>query len=419
MSRSGAAGQILYRVLTWLVSPLVAAHLLWRSSHDGGWQYFKERLGYTQVPTKNLSVIWVHAASVGEINTAALLLRAIITKWPTTRLLVTTNTPTGKAALLRHNLPGTECVYLPLDYSSALKRFFCQHNIRCGIIIETEVWPMLYELANVPLVIVNGRLSQRTMKVTKSVFKKIFERAAENIHTVLARSEKDARNFEKIGVSPHKVKSLGNLKYSIATDLKIINPAEPPLVRNYCLLASTHANEELDIATHWLRHSHDELLVIAPRHPKRGAAIEKQLSTLGVSISVRSRNEAVTEETRLYLADTLGEMTQWFMFASDIFMGGSLVPHGGHNMLEPAQLGKSVITGPHTHNFGQEVEMLRKASAIRQAQSAVDVVQLFAESLDNTEHCTELGRRALNVIKQNQHVVDDYLDALSPFLHEV
>ena len=217
MSYSRAGGQSLYRGLSWLLSPVILAHLLWRSLHDGGWLYFQQRLGFAQPLTQAKPLVWLHAASVGEINTALPLLRAMLEAQPGTPFLVTTNTPTGRAALERQGLPNTVCLYLPIDYSHAVKRFYRSHQLQCGIIIETEVWPILYELAEVPLIIVNGRLSHRTLRVTEGWLQGTFKRAANKIHTVLARSEADALGFEKIGVAKQRIKQLGNLKFSSNT----------------------------------------------------------------------------------------------------------------------------------------------------------------------------------------------------------
>ena len=419
MSRFGAAGQTLYRVLTWLLAPAVLAHLLWRSYHDGGWIYLQQRLGFGQPDTGGRTHLWVHAASVGEINTAIPLLRALLARLSGLEILITTNTPTGRAALERQLLPDTVCSYLPLDYNSCVRRFFRNHRFSCGIIMETEVWPVLYAQAQPPLVIANGRLSQRTLRVTDGILRGTFARAVGHIHTVLARSEDDAAGFIRVGVSEDRVKLIGNLKFAGTPPLTNAKPADPLVQRPYCLLASTHAGEEVELARRWLAESRNELLVIAPRHPDRSSAIEKQLSALGASVCVRSRNEPVTSNIQVYLADTLGEMQAWYEYAGAIFMGGSLVAHGGHNMLEAARQAQSVVTGPHTQNFLQEVALLHSAGAIQQVDNAEQVVAGLTRWLDNPASRKDSGQRALAVVEQHQHIVQDYVSALSEFLPEL
>lgn len=401
-----------YRCIGWCLAPAVFLHMIWRSSRDGGLIYFKQRLGFAVPSTEN--AIWFHAASVGEINTLTPLLVLIRRQHPATPLLVTTNTPTGKQALSRQGIIGLTHCYLPLDYPSIVSRFAHRNQYQCGIIVETEIWPTLYRVMQTPLIIINGRLSDRTLRFSHGLLAPVFHEALAHITKVFARSDSDSEKFIQLGLSPDKVTTLGNLKF--AHENKPTGQSPDLVTRPYCLLASTHANEEHELAAEWLKYNRSELLVIAPRHPERRGKIKQQLLSLTANVLLRSSGIQPDRSTQIYLADTFGEMDSWYQYANAIFMGGSLGPTGGHNLLEPARLGKPVVIGPNYKNFVDEVKIFQDKNAVVVSSTPAEVVENLVAWLDAPADAHTSGKSAQQIVERRKGISMAYLSALQPWV---
>lgn len=290
--------------------------------------------------------------------------------------LVTTATPTGARELERRAPPGTRHRYLPIDVPGAVHRFLDAERPRCAGIVETEIWPWLYASTtarDVPLTIVSARLSARTLDGPARALASTYRRALAGVR-VLARSADDAERWRRLAGPGAQVEDGGDLKAVPPPDGP---PPVRPLARAYALAASTHADEEVRLAAAWaaavrVTRSRDDaappLLVIAPRHAARGAELARALAGSvppGTGVSRRSTGASPAPEDALYLADTLGEMQAWYACAEAAFVGGSLVPRGGHNLLEPARAGVPIVTGPHTANFARAAAALAAADALR------------------------------------------------------
>ncbi len=416
MNRKFFFAQPVYQFGTWLLLPFVLIHLIYRTSRDGGLIYLKQRLGFAT--PKLGKAIWLHAASVGEANTAQPIIRALSSGYPDIPLLVTTNTPTGRAAIERASIANVHVSYLPLDYAFAVSRFMQNNQLLCALIIETEIWPLLYAQCYAPLVILNGRVSERTLKATGTgVSAKIYQQAAAQISKVLARNNTDASGFIRLGVDPDRVKTLGNLKFAgVKTSSTRSSKETLGFSREFCLLASTHENEEEQLVEQWLKHNRTELLVIAPRHPDRRASLIRQLTKIDKNICVRSRKDTVLQGTAIYLADTLGEMHLWYAHAKSIFLGGSLVAKGGHNMIEPALYKQSVVIGPHFHNFTDEVSEFLRDDAIVQMNDAEGIVQAMLEIADTSELRRRRGESARAITIRFGQIGDDYFEEIKLLL---
>jgi len=402
-----------YRFGILLLLPLIVAHLFYRTAKDGGWRYLKERLGFTKpAPFHELHV---HAASVGEVITALPLLNEIQRRNTHQRLLITTNTPTGADILHRRMPVRARHAYMPLDFSVTTKRFFKTQKYSESWIIETEIWPWFYSschLNGVKVTIVSGRLSHRSRGSVSNFFHLAYQRALHGVQ-VLARSEADANNFIDRGAQAHRVSVLGNLKW-VSTP---VNTDEYQLLlpHSYVLAASTHDDEETQLADAWLSSVDSGLMVIAPRHPERGARLQGQLLRIQLANDInlpppprRSLDEPVSDETRLYIADTLGELPHWYAGASATFIGGSLVAHGGHNVLEAARAITPIATGPYTDNFEHEVNLLidaRGISVIDNASDAIAFLLRASTDLSWSKSCTHNASTALNKLDT---VLDDY-----------
>lgn len=409
-----------YRIVLRLVSPLILAHCLWRCTKDGGWRYLKQRLGF--VTQDKTARIHVHAASVGEVNTVLPLIVRIQALKPDAAMLVTTNTPTA-ASILQRQLSGNVVhAYLPLDFSGATNRFFNRQNIKCLWIVETEIWPWLYSHAKshaIPVTIINARLSHRSHGKVADFFEKTYRQALTGV-TVLARSKEDAQRYKDRGADSDKLQVVGNLKLSQHNSSK---PPQRLIKQPYVLAASTHDDEELLLAQAWLQqtddHSSTYLLVIVPRHVERGARLAKSLNALQKDINPewpavaqRSLGEQPENNSRLYLADTLGELNDWYAHARIAFIGGSLIKRGGHNVLEAARHATAMIVGKHTYNFTEEVNLLRENNAIAVAENADEVNRMLSLAISDEQWANNMGLKAQQLVNTQSDMLDAYHESL-------
>ncbi|NND90858.1 MAG: 3-deoxy-D-manno-octulosonic acid transferase [Granulosicoccus sp.] len=357
--------------------------------------------------------LWVHAASVGEVFTVLPLIKA----WQSTTghdsVLVTTCTPTGAAVLLKQALPGIRHQYLPVDFPGACRRFVAQLHTRHAWIVETEIWPWLYaqcQRRDMSMTIINGRLSRRTSAQSNGILASSYRRALASVR-VLARSAQDVENFIALGAVRENVYLVGNLKYAA---LPISESSQALIERPYALAASTHDDEELQLARCWRDHGNpDILLVIVPRHPERGEAIHRDLSALGLSVARRSSGQQPAAGDQVYLADTLGELQAWYQFARATFVGGSLIARGGHNMLEPARYACPILVGPHTENFADIMQLMIEADAIEVSASAETLATSLLEAAGGSPHYREMGIRARAIAEDSQGILQRYLELLT------
>ncbi len=409
-----------YQMLVVILSPLLALYTAWRTLKDGGTRYFLQRFGFGYSHSignaaASPPTLWIHAASVGEVFTVLPLIQRI--KQP---LLVTTMSPTGAAVLQQQQLSHVKHVYLPLDFPGACRRFFKKMNIHEGWIVETEIWPWLYSSAysqSVPLTIINARLSERTSSQSKGLLASTYARALEDV-SILARTAQDATGFANLGATTTSISVVGDLKYAKPDTQPTQSAHEPLSTRPYVLAASTHDNEELQLAQQWDQQlatiNPDTLLVIVPRHPERGAAIIKALSEAGINAALRSQKSSIPENCQVYIADTLGELQAWYSQAIACFVGGSLIARGGHNMLEPARANCPIVVGTHTFNFHEIMDSLIDRQAIVIAKDAREVVSFFNEALNDTEAYTAMAQRASEQARRFENIVDAYLEKLQP-----
>ncbi|HFC53570.1 MAG TPA: 3-deoxy-D-manno-octulosonic acid transferase [Gammaproteobacteria bacterium] len=399
-----------YRVTLYLLAPVLLAFNAWQAARAADPRLFWQRLGLF-LPRRNDAPLWLHAASVGELMAARPLIAALRLRHPRLPLLVTTFTPTA-ARLARARLPaGVEHLYLPLDWPGAVRRFLCALQPRAALIMETELWPNLFarlEREDVPLLIVNARLSARTFE-TRGWIRRLHAVSLKRVDAVLARSDSDAAAYIRLGAPPERVRTVGNIKYAAPPGEEDIPPTD--LGRPYILAASTHEDEERQLAAIWRDLQRDDyLLVIAPRHPGRREAILQQLRPLAQEIAVRSRAETPNDRTGIYLADTLGELEGFMAGAALVFMGGSLVPRGGHNILEPARLGRPILFGPHMDNFREESELLLAEEAALRVADTGELRAALQRALDGDPTIARLGHNVRRVMERQGEVLERYLE---------
>ena len=401
-----------YRLLTLFLWPVFFIYTLKIALRDNSRRYFLQRLGFSYPLQKNKS-IWIHCASVGEVNTYLALHLKLLECFPNTNFIITTNTVTGANTVKRHKLPRTQHCYLPIESGFAIKRFLKTTNPSLCLIMETEIWPLLYKLTNfkhIPLSIINARLSHRTLSANNWV-KSVYNTSLTYVDKILCKSNEELVNFKTLGAQSKQLLVAGNLKF-VSTNNEY---QEKPIKldgHTYCVAASTHHDEELQLAILWKKLKPGMLLVIVPRHPNRSKQIQKQLDSININYAVRSQSSSLQNKTEIYLADTLGELTNFMIGAEFVFIGGSLVKHGGQNILEPCRLGKATLCGPHMFNFIDEMNFLLENNACIQVGDISQLESEISAYLNNSEKFKSIGNNARHSLLKQTEILDVYLSAI-------
>lgn len=365
----------LYRLLIRILAPLAALVTLVRAIRDPAYRTgFAERFGFGSTHGAG-AAIWVHAVSLGEVAAAAPLVRALRERYPRQAFVITTATPTGRAKARSAFGDAVDVRYLPYDTPRAVARFLDRVRPRLGVIMETELWPTLFEACSrrgIPLVLASARLSARSVARYRrggALFRDLFGPGV----AIAVQSETDAERFQRIGADPARIWVLGNVKFDLEVDPTLPSRASALRAtdlgdRPVWVAGSTHAGEEravLDAHRHLRRALPDALLVLAPRHPQRFETVATLLDAAGWPYSRRSRGGRVSSSAAVLLLDTIGELPLYYAAADVAFVGGSLVPVGGHNLLEPAAVGVPVLTGPSIDNGREVAALLTAAGAAR------------------------------------------------------
>ncbi len=356
--------------------------------------------------------IWVHASSVGEVRAVTPLVKALMQQGES--ILFTSFTATGYQAI-QHNFSDSVCsTVVPFDHCWHCRRFFRQHRIKLGLVMETELWPELMYQArrqDIQLLLVNARLSRKSLNAGKFV-RTLLSTTLGYFAQILTRNKKDHDAFTSLGVSEDRITIVGNLK----SHSEISIPQSRIIERDYVILASSHSGEEQQFLAARPGEVSDYLLVLAPRHPDRSAEIQAQIEHLGMTCSIRSEAQPVTEDTEVYLADTLGELKSLMAHARVVIMGGSFDTTGGHNLIEPANLGRAIITGPSDSNIAEDIKMLGPGQGVLQVENMAGCWAAIVELLDHPERVEELGREAQSRLAQQPDMIQQYLAAISTHL---
>jgi len=418
--------RLLYLCVVYLLAPLVGIAMLLRGFRDHGyWHNFGERFGFGEVPWQG-SCLWVHAVSVGEVQAAAALVRALRERYPDLPIVVTTVTPTG-AERARSLYAGLAHVrHVPYDLPGAVRRFFDRVRPRVAIILETELWPNLYHECGrrgVPLVLASARISPRSIGRYRRLAA-LFREALANGIVIAAQSQADAERFRYIGANPHRTHVMGNIKFDFALPADAqargaeLRAAHAP-GRPVWVAGSTHAKEEDVIleAHRRVRERHPEaLLILVPRHPARFAEVRSALEGADFRFACRSRGERCAPDTGVYLGDTLGELVLLYAAGDVAFVGGSLVAIGGHNLLEPAALGRPILTGPHTFNAEDIARLLIAEGAAETVTNAAELGARTAELLADRAQRERIGAIGMATVERNRGALTRLLALLSPVI---
>ncbi len=398
----------LYRLLIFVFTPLLVAFIAWQSISKKSTRYFRQRLGfgYSQLPVNSS---WFHCASVGEVITLLPLLKNLHQKKPALKFIITTNTVTGGKIVEQQKLDYLFHSYLPFDWVSAVKHFINRTKPAALFIMETEIWPNLFSVCHkngIAIHIINARLSSKTTSA-KPWIKALLKTALSKVNSISARTEDDAAAYAQLGADKNIISTTGNLKFtSVLSEQQSSQENNFSINREYVLVASTHDDEESQIYKHWKKLNRKELLIIAPRHPERATTIIKKLQCN--NISRRSKDEAITEKTEIFLLDTVGELKNYFKNAKLVIMGGSFVAIGGHNVLEPASFNCAIVTGPYMENFKQELALMLDKGAIAQLASINELENTLNKLLDNENHREVLQNNTMTLAHNVKEILNDY-----------
>lgn len=414
----------LYTLLLTIVSPF----LMWslyrkRDGKPSVGARWKEHFGFTPTLETNKSPIWIHAVSVGETLSVSPLIKKLKSQHPDQPIVITTTTPTGAEQAAK--LQGiAEHRYMPFDFSFAIRGFLNAIKPSQLLIMETELWPnTLHTVARsgIPITVINARLSERSCQRYAKV-QPIFNMLAKNLTRVLCQYPDDAQRFIRLGVAKEKILVTGSIKFDIDIDQTTIQKGQQlrsNLGRNrpIWIAASTHQGEDEQVlAAHAevLKEHPNALLILVPRHPERFNAVFELCKTQFISVRRTETESELDPEVQVYLGDTMGEMLV-LMGAADIcFMGGSLLGDkvGGHNMLEPAALGKPVLTGPSYYNFTDITEQLIKAEGLEVVTTAKAISKSISQAFNDKNVLHSKSQSTRLVIDKNRGSLANTISAI-------
>ena len=416
--------RLLYGVLTRVAAPAVFAATLVRAAKDPAYRtHLGERFGLGR--RLAMPSIWLHAVSVGEVSAAAALVRALHARHPDVPLVLTTATPTGRAQAATLFGADVEVRFLPYDTAGSVRRFLARIRPLAAIIMETELWPnLLHECGRrgVPVVFASARLAARSVPRYRR-FGTLFSAGLRNAW-VAAQSSADADRFIALGADPARTRVVGNLKFDMRLGEAVAENGRE-LRRRYLgarpvwTAGSTHeGEEELVLGAHAVleRAVRGALLVLVPRHPQRFAGVAALLERRGLVFDRRGRSETVRPEAQVLLLDTMGELTAFYAASDVAFVGGSLVPVGGHNLLEPAALGVPVITGTHTQNGPEIARLLIEAGGALEVADGVALAAAAGRLLADPALRERMGESARSFVEAHRGSLARLLALIEPLL---
>lgn len=396
--------RLLYTILLTLATPFILLRLLWRSTRQKAYrQRIIERFAFYPA-LRNKKSLWLHAVSVGETHAAFPLIKFLIQHYPQFQILVTTTTPTGSAEILKQFGDQVLHYYTPYDLPLIINHFLKKMQPRLGIIMETELWPNLLHYThkkNIPLLLANARLSEKSAKGYRKI-SGLMREMLNCFTTVAAQSAEDGERFLQLGLDKNKLLVTGNIKFDTHMPANLSENAQALRAhwqqRPTWIAASTHEGEEemiLKAHAKILQSFPNALLILVPRHPERFNKVAS-LCRNQFNVARRSEHQLPEENTQIYLGDTMGELRLLYAASDVAFVGGSLVPIGGHNPIEPALLNLAIINGPHFHNFKMITTQIEKAGGLKiinNTEELADFVILLLKQPDLRQHYGENARK--------------------------
>jgi 3-deoxy-D-manno-octulosonic-acid transferase len=414
--------RFVYSLLLYVLAPLALAATALRGVRDPAYRdRLSERFGFTRAAF-DVQPLWVHAVSVGEVQAAAPLVRALAREYPQLPILMTTATPTGAQRVVSLFGDRVRHAYLPYDLPGSVARFLDRTRPRVAIVMEREIWPNLFRACdrrNVPLVFASARLSPTSMwrfGWTSSLIRGVLARNA----SIAAQTSGDAERFQAIGADPSRVKVTGNIKFDIEVDDTVrsagasIRETQFP-GRPVWIAGSTHAGEESIVLQAHARVRQtlgDALLILVPRHPPRFAEVRALLVSRDWHFASRSANDQVDAHVAVLLVDTLGELMSFYAAADVAFVAGSLVPIGGHNLLEPAALGLPIVVGPHNFNAPDIAQLMLSSGAAIEVANEDQLAETVIALLSDQSRRQDMGARARSIVDANRGALEATMQIL-------
>lgn len=425
--------RVLYTTLLRLILPVVALLFWWRGRRDPARKVsLRERMGQGRL-RQGPQPVWVHAVSVGEVQAAAGLIKLLRERDPKRPVLLTMATATGRQrARELYRDPMVEQRFAPFDLPGAARRFLQRERPCLAVLLETELWPnLLFACARkqLPVALVSARLSERSLRRYGSFAPGLIRRTLRLLAQVAAQSEEDAQRFVALGADPAVVKVAGNVKFDFALPADLEARARSLRgrwigTRRAWVAGSTHSGEEAVLLDAHRRlealqslPGEKPLLVLAPRHPERFESVAQWLEREGLRFVRRSDPGAqLAPDTQVLLLDTLGELLAFYALGEVAYVGGSLVPIGGHNLLEPALLGKPVLGGPHHFNSPEAAARLMGCGALRIVHDAGELATALAMLLKDPDESARLGAAGREAVERNRGAAARSLALLEPWL---
>lgn len=412
----------IYTALLWLLLPYIFFHLLWRARKQREYLWhIDERFGHYSVRS-NKPLLWLHTVSVGETRAVASLVQCLQEKYPQYQLLLTHATPTGRAA--SEQLYGSNVlrVYLPYDYPFAVHRFLQYFRPHLGMVMETEIWLNLIHCCRtmqIPLLLLNARLSEKSA-ARYALYPELIRSGLQEFSIISAQSEADAARITGLGAS--NVSVMGNLKFDIQPPPMMLQlgaqlRTQLGKTRKIFLVASTRTGEEILLLSMLQQMDIPSLLtVIVPRHPQRFGDVAGMLARQGIRFQCRSENSLVRSDTQVILGDSMGELFAYYAACDLAFIGGSLLPFGGQNLIEACALGKPVIMGPYTYNFTQASQQAVESGAALRIQNVEELAQSVQNLFAHPDQLVRMGQAGLYFVCAHRGATEKAMQHVSHFL---
>ena len=410
--------RLIYTAIFYLALPLYFVRLIIRAVQNPDYlKRWGERLGYgSNLPTEGKTVLWIHAVSVGEVNASIPLVRSLLDTYSNSEILVTTSTPTGSKILLDKMGARVKHQYVPLDLPACLNVFLDRWNPKAVIVLETEIWPNILSMCKergIFTALVNARLSEKS-KDKYNLVKPLVAEALANLDLLIAQYDSDADRFKEINTAL-KIEVCGNLKFDqqVPEEMHSISSSirdswSDGGQRPTLIAASTHETEEefvLDAFLEILGESKDALLILVPRHPERFETVFEYIQNRDLSVARRSNKDDVTPKTQVLLGDTMGELNFLYSVSDVAFVGGSLVDHGGQNLLEPASLGLPLSSGKSLRNFQEIADELQESKALFLIEEQKELSDFFIDLISKPEKRARIGKASAKVFEKNRGVL--------------
>ena len=410
--------RLIYTAIFYLALPLYFVRLIIRAVQNPDYlKRWGERLGYgSNLPTEGKTVLWIHAVSVGEVNASIPLVRSLLDTYSNSEILVTTSTPTGSKILLDKMGARVKHQYVPLDLPACLNVFLDRWNPKAVIVLETEIWPNILSMCKergIFTALVNARLSEKS-KDKYNIVKPLAAEALGNLDLLIAQYDSDADRFKEINTAL-KIEVCGNLKFDqqVPEEMHSISSSirdswSDGGQRPTLIAASTHETEEefvLDAFLEILGEAKDALLILVPRHPERFETVFEYIQNRELSVARRSNKDDVTPKTQVLLGDTMGELNFLYSVSDVAFVGGSLVDHGGQNLLEPASLGLPLSSGKSLRNFQEIADELQESKALFLIEEQKELSDFFIDMISKPKKSARIGKASAKVFEKNRGVL--------------